>query len=224
MKKRGIYDVRFMTKDGPDAYFAQLTNDEVSQLMERLVEYTAAGEITDPEIKLIDEAIAVSMSQMKELLEGRFGVLEKGRPDVSKVEERFDPETEEIVRDLLVGAFEGGSNDWYRLESKKFPPGSKYEDFKEDGRMQPRRPDGSADYYHWSQLIPMFPGGQLVIRDVSEGEGETHVLDLPALKKAWITLKGKYPKVYKRVIEQSSDAGDADVFLQLAVFDDVIYG
>jgi hypothetical protein len=63
-----------------------------------------------------------------------------------------------------------------------------------------------------------------VIRDISEGEGETYVLDLATLKKAWITLKGKYPKIYKRVVEQSWDAGDADVFLQLAVFDDVIYG
>jgi hypothetical protein len=224
MPKRGIYDVRFVTKDGPDAYFAKLTADEVQQLMERLVEYTAAGEITDPEVKLIDEAIAVSMSQMKEILEGRFGVLEKGRPDVSKVEERFDSETEGIVRDLLSGAFEGGSNYWYRIESKKFPPGSKYEDFKEEGRMQPLRPDGSADYYHWSQLIPTFPGGQLVIRDISEDEGEALVLDLPALKKAWILLKGKYQKIYKRVIDQSWDASDADVFLQLALFDDVIYG
>jgi hypothetical protein len=90
--------------------------------------------------------------------------------------------------------------------------------------MQPRRPDGSEDYYHWSQLVPTFPGGQLVIRDIGEGGGETHVLDLPALKKGWILLKQKYPKIYKRVIEESWDASDGDVFLQLALFGDVIFG
>lgn len=90
--------------------------------------------------------------------------------------------------------------------------------------MQPRREDGSEDYYHWSQLIPTFPGGQLVIREVGEGEGETHVLDLAALKKGWMLLRQKHAKIYKRVIDESWDASDADVFLQLALFDDVIFG
>lgn len=224
MAKRDIYDVRFVTGDGPDGYFAKLTPDEFEQLKETLSQYSANGDVTEAEIRLIDENISLSFAQLKETIEDRFGVLEKGRPDVSRVDERMDPETEKMVRDLLVGAFEGGSNQWYRIESKKFPPGSKVQDFKEGGRMQARRADGSEDYYHWSQLIPTFPGGQLVIRDVSDGEGETHVLDLAALKKAWILLRQKYPKIYKRVIDESWDAADADVFLQLAVFDDVIFG
>lgn len=63
-----------------------------------------------------------------------------------------------------------------------------------------------------------------MIREVSEGEGETLVLDLAALKKGWILLKQKYPKIYKRVIDESWDASDADIFLQLALFDKVIFG
>jgi hypothetical protein len=224
MAKRDIYDVRFVTRDGPDGYFAKLTQSDVEKLKEALGEYAASGEITEAEVRLIDDSISLSFDQLKEALEGRFGVLEKGRPDVSRVDERFDQKTEEIVRDLLVGAFEGGSNYWYRIESKTFPPGSKMADFQEGGRMQPRRPDGSEDYYHWSQLIPMFPGGQLVIREVGEGEGETFVLDLPALKKGWILLKQKHPKIYERVMEESWDAADADVFLQLSLFDKVIFG
>lgn len=224
MAKRDIYDVRFVAGDGPDGYFAKLNPQEVEDLKEALGQYAAAGDITEVEVRLIDENISISSGQMKEMLEGRFGSLEKGRPDASRVDERFDEETEKLIRDLLVGAFEGGSNYWYRIDSKKFPPGSKMEDFKEGGRMQPRRPDGSEDYYHWSQLIPTFPGGQLVIRDVGEGEGETHVLDLAALKKAWMLLKQKHPKIYKRVIDESWDASDGDVFLQLALFDKVIFG
>lgn len=224
MTKRDIYDVRFVTADGPDGYFAKLTSDEFQNLKEALAEYSAGGDISEAEVRLIDDNISLTFAQMKEMLETRFGALEKGRPDASRVDERFDEKTEQIIRNLLVGAFEGGSNYWYRIESKKLPPGTKMKDFSEGGRMQPRRPDGSEHYFHWSQLIPTYPGGQLVIRDVAEGEGETHVLDLPALKKGWMLFKQKYPNQYKRVIEENDDAGDADVFLQLALFDEVIFG
>lgn len=222
MPKRDIYDVRFVTKDGPDGYFVKLTESEANQLKDVLGEYSVAGEITEAEIRLVDESISLSFEQMKNLLGEWFGVLEKGRPDISRVEERLDPKTEQMVRDLLSNAFEGGSNYWYRLDGKKLPPGTKMADFQEGGRMQPRREDGSEDYFHWSQLIPTIPGGQLIIRD-TEG-GEAHVLDLPALKKGLMLMKQKFPEHYARVLDQRDDASDADVFLQLALFDDVIFG
>ena len=222
MPTRHIYDVRFVTGDGPDGYFAKLTQKEFEELRDILSTYAASGEITEPEIRLIDESISLSFGQLKSTMEDRFGVLEKGRPDVSRVEERLDEKTEKMVRDLLVAAFEGGSNYWYRIDGKKLPPGTKIEDFKKGGRMQPRRPDGSEDYYHWSQLIPTIPGGQLILRE-TEGN-EAVVLDLPAIKKGLMLMKQKYPKHYERVLDESYDAGDADVFLQLALFDDVIFG
>ena len=222
MAKREIYDVRFVTGDGPDGYFAKLTEPEANQMKDVLSEYAAAGEITEAEIRLIDESISLSFEQLKSLFGERFGVLEKGRPDVSRVEERLDPKTEQMVRDLLVAAFEGGSNSWYRIDGKKLPPGTKMADFKEGGRMQPRREDGSENYYHWSQLIPTIPGGQLIIRD-TEGD-EAHVLDLPSIRKGLMLMKQKYPKHYARAVDESYDASDGDVFLQLALFDDVIFG
>jgi hypothetical protein len=182
MAKRDIYDVRFVTGDGPDGYFAKLTQPEVEQLKELLGRYAESGDITEVEVRLIDENISLDSNQLKKELETRFGVLEKGRPDVSHVAERFDEKTEGIVRDLLVGAFEGGSNYWYRIESEKYPPGSKKEDFREGGRMQPPNPDGSQGYYHWSQLIPTFPGGQLVIRDIGRGR---------ARRMSWTFLRSK---------------------------------
>lgn len=222
MPTRHIYDVRFVTGDGPDGYFAKLTQKEFEELRDILSTYAASGEITEPEIRLIDESISLSFGQLKSTMEDRFGVLEKGRPDVSRVEERLDEKTEKMVRDLLVAAFEGGSNYWYRIDGKKLPPGTKIEDFKKGGRMQPRRPDGSEDYYHWSQLIPTIPGGQLILRE-TEGN-EAVVLDLPAIKKGLMLMKQKYPKHYERALDESYDAGDADVFLQVALFDDVIFG
>lgn len=217
MPKRDIYDVRFVTKDGPDGYFAKLSQPEIIQVKDMLGEYAGAGEITEPEVRLIDESISLSMEQLKSTLGERFGILEKGRPDVSRVDVRLDDETEKMVRDLLVTAFEGGSNYWYRIDGKKLPPGTAMADFKQGGRMQP-----SGDYYHWSQLIPTIPGGQLIIRD-TEGD-EAHVLDLPAIRKGLMLMKQKFPKHYARALDESYDAGDADVFLQLSLFDDVIFG
>lgn len=222
MPKRDIYDVRFVTGDGPDGYFAKLTSFEFNELRDLLGEYAAVGEITEPEIRLIDESISLPFDQLKNTLGERFGILEKGRPDVSRVEGRLDEKTEQMVLNLLSNAFEGGSNYWYRIDGKKLPPGTKMADFKEGGRMQPRRPDGSENYFHWSQVIPTIPGGQLTIRD-TEGD-EAHILDLPALKKGLILMKQKFPERYARVLDERDDAEDADVFLQLALFDDVIFG
>jgi hypothetical protein len=225
MAKRDIYDVRFVTGDGPDGYFAKLTPDEFEKLKETLAQYSATGDITEAEIRLIDENLSLSFDQLNKELENRFGALEKGRPDASRVDVRLDPKTEQMVRDLLVAAFEGGSNYWYRIEGKKLPPGTKIADFKEGGRMQPQRGDGSEDYYNWAQLIPTIPGGQIVIREVGEGEGDTYVLDLPAIRKALMLFKQQYPQKYKRVVEHEDyDASDGDIFLQLALFDKVIFG
>lgn len=57
------------------------------------------------------------------------------------------------MRDLLVSAFEGGSNYWYLINGKQLRAGLKMADFKEGGSQQPK-----GDYYHWSQLIPTVRG------------------------------------------------------------------
>lgn len=220
MAKKNIYQVRFITEnEGIESLLVAAEPAEIEALKETLNTYAAAGEVHEIDIILVDERVSVSPEQLKRNLEGRFGALKKGLPDESRVDERFAPKTESIVRDLLVTAFEGGSNYWYRIEKEKFPPGTKKADFVEGGRMQPE-----GNYYHWSQLIPTIPGGHLVIRDVSEGQGETFVLDLPALKRAWVLLREKFPKRYKRILDEDFDAADGDAFLQLATFGDVIYG
>jgi len=219
MPKKALYNVRFVTPQGPEGFITKLSPEEFDELKGRLQGYSEGGDITDAEILPIDESTAVSYDQVRENLDARFGALEKGRPDVSRVDERFDPETERHVRDLLVGAFEGGSNYWYRIDGKTFPPGSKPADFKEGGRMQP-----PGEYYHWSELIPTYPGGSLTIREVGEGEGEAEVLDLAALKRGWILLKEKHRESYDRIMQGNEDASDGDLFLQLALFGEVVFG
>lgn len=132
---------------------------------------------------------------------------------------RFSPDVEKMIRNLLVSAFEGGSKYWYRVDSYKLPSGTTWKDFQEGGRMQPE-----GDYFHPLELIPTFPGGSLIIRDISEGEGDTYVLDLSALKRAWRLMEEKFPEHYGRIRAENDDANEGDMFLQLATFGDVIYG
>lgn len=214
-----IYLVRFMTKDGPVIQPVKTDDREDVQEMRGILSILEeSGDIREADILAVTEQVSLTPAQWAAEMEKSFGPLGKGRPDASRVDERLDPQTEEMVRDLLVGAFEGGSNYWYRIESKKLPPGTSEKDFKEGGRMQPEH------YYHPLQLIPTIPGGQLVIREVSEGMGETHVLDLGALKRGLMLFKEKYPKKWKRAMEGNADASDADVFLQLSLFGEVIFG
>jgi hypothetical protein len=132
------------------------------------------------------------------------------------------PPTIQTIRDLLVTALEGGSNYWYTIDHKKnvYPAGTSFKDFKEGGKMQI-----PGNYYHWSELLPTIPGGAIMITDkTEEGEQKSYRLDLPALQKGLSVVKHKYPKRYKEIMEDNMDAEDGDVFLQSAVFGEVIYG
>ena len=64
--------------------------------------------------------------------------------------------------DLLVSAFEGGSNYWIQEVISNPPAGTKYEDFKEGGKYEP------DDYYPAYQILP-FVGGSLTIIDNEDG-------------------------------------------------------
>lgn len=220
-----IHQISFHTKQGLEVFLVKVKNDhELEEIKEILGILEEAGDIMSPAIEPVTPEGALTIDRWQYQIERQFGAIRKGRPDVSRVNERMDPETEKMVRNLLVSAFEGGSNYWYRIESQKLPPGTKKSDFSDGGRMQPRRSDGSQDYFHWSQLIPTFPGGHLVIREIGEGEGETFVLDLAGLKKGLMIMKKEYPKNYKRVLDENDDADDGDLFLQLALFGKHIYG
>lgn len=134
---------------------------------------------------------------------------------------KVDSKKIKLIRDLLTTAFEGGSNYWYTIDDQQPPPGTTMDDFREGGRMQT-----PGDYFHWSQLIPTIPGGHLIVMDklADEGVDSKYRLDLEALDKGLRLFKQHYPKRYAEVIEENYDANHGDLFLQLSVFGDVIYG
>jgi hypothetical protein len=117
-----------------------------------------------------------------------------------KVEQTF---TQERIEDLLCCAFEGGIGYWAQIKTAKTVK--------------------DADYAH------QFPtrGGSVTLSD-STGEGwpevRTEQLDFLALTAGLQTMADKYPKHLADFTQDNEDAETGDVFVQCAIFGDVIFG
>ena len=108
------------------------------------------------------------------------------------------------VQDLLVSAFEGGSNYWYYgLRVKALPEG--YEE----------KPQ------HWHAEVPCQPGGEVSFRDM---DGGRHTLSMETLERGIRTMRSRYDRHYRNVLSENEDAETGDVFLQCCVFGGVVYG
>lgn len=120
------------------------------------------------------------------------------------------PFKDEKIRGLLCCAFEGGSNYWYHDLDYQLPEGARLPD-----------PD-DPDYWHWSQIVPLLPGGHLTMLD---GEDETQRLDRDALERGIKVLFEKYPRHFADAMrDHTMDAITGDVFLQCCLFGEVVYG
>ena len=75
----------------------------------------------------------------------------------------FTPSERDQILGLLVSGMEGGINYWAQIIDAEYPAGTTAKDFHEGGKMQPK-----GDYYHWAELVPMTPGGAVIIRDTEE--------------------------------------------------------
>jgi|ERR1700719_1571764 len=121
--------------------------------------------------------------------------------------------TPQEVSNLLCSAWEGGSAYWATCESTVEP--NRWE-FDSDSQYT-----GSASHYSFD--YPLNPGGAAIIRDTYGDEG-TKVLDRAAVQKGLALLAEKHPLRFARMLAEDADAEDGDVFLQLCLFGDVIYG
>jgi len=113
------------------------------------------------------------------------------------------------VRDLFIGAIEGGSNYWYMIESDNLKEITKAEKFISE--------------------LPFYEGGYLMISDDAEGVGtgeltEPVKVDIEAIKKGVQVFATIEPKHFANFINDNSDATTSDVFFQAVVFGKIIYG
>ena len=124
--------------------------------------------------------------------------------------------TQDTVRGLLCTAFEGGSNYWYtNVEPLDFPDGKSLVDYAQGGSMQ-----SQDNYWHWSQLIPT-TGGSVKVETV---DNDVFHLDDKTIQSGLSLMSTKYEKHFSDVLTENYDATTGDVFLQLCLFKEIVYG
>lgn len=109
--------------------------------------------------------------------------------------------TKENLIDLFVTALEGGSNHWYYI--KTLPNNVK-----------------SAETIGEHILN----GGYIQFFDIENTKELLGDVDMNSLLDAIQLLKNKYPNEYENILMEEFDANDADLFLQLCVMGEVVFG
>ena len=104
------------------------------------------------------------------------------------------------IASLLVGAFEGGSNYWYTLESYT------------------KAPSGCLDYEGVAAGDATW-----IVLDAEEPE-EKLTLDRAALERGLRAMGEHYPWQMENLLQENDDAETSDVFLQCCLFGKVIFG
>lgn len=107
-----------------------------------------------------------------------------------------------VVEGLITTAFEGGSNYWYT-------------NLKADDA------DKLDDVEYWHIELPMMEGRYVTFKDIDDDE---HRLDIDAIQRGLGVMAAKYPRHMNDALNENDDGDTADVFLQCAVFGEVVYG
>jgi hypothetical protein len=118
--------------------------------------------------------------------------------------------TKTQVQDLLTSALEGGSNYWYMLETPD---------------------DHDTKVPYWERV---FTVGLLISNGKDTPKGTKPEGNDPGYKEVLVNtariqtalqlMQSKYPRHFVALVNDQGDAETGDVFLQLCVFGEVIYG
>lgn len=116
--------------------------------------------------------------------------------------------TKENIIDLFVTALEGGSNHWYELKTL------------------PNKVVGLGKNVSSAEAIGehILNGGYIQFYDIENDNELLGTVEMDNLLDGIQLLKTKYPEVYENIIMDEYDAGDADIFLQLCVMGEVVFG
>jgi hypothetical protein len=112
------------------------------------------------------------------------------------------------ISDLLCSAFEGGSNYWYMIDHYEYPIGSCDKDFE----------------FKYLE-IPLVVGGSVIIgNSFKDKKYMNKVLNLKSINKGLKLLAKLYSNHFNDFITENDDAITSDVFLQLCLFGELVYG
>ena len=128
----------------------------------------------------------------------------------------------EDIINLFVDALEGGSNYWYEI--RHLPKEVRYK-AKEMGESVS---EAIGEY--------ILNGGYVQFYDAEEeyddddyqekysDKGLLGTVDMNSILEAITIIKKDYPHVWENILDEQYDANDADVFLQLCVMGEVMFG
>jgi hypothetical protein len=139
------------------------------------------------------------------------------------------------IADLLTSAFEGGSNYWISKVTKVKPVEWSFYSDPDLGRQTEGGPPKI-----WLADYPLNPGGKLTFRiteSFDKADTRDYELDLPRIKKGIeMFLRGEgfgkdsdgTPRIVKHhaanFLSEDDDAETGDVFLQICLFGEVVFG
>lgn len=109
------------------------------------------------------------------------------------------------VQDLLCNAFEGGSNYWYEIKEFVYPENLSRKD---------------VEYPH---LELPFIGGTIIVGDNCNDMPDKE-LSQETIKSGLNLLAKKYPHHFADFIAENDDATTGDVFLQLCLYEEIVFG
>jgi len=144
--------------------------------------------------------------------------------------------TKQDIIDILITALEGGSNYWYLM---KLPENIKsYGESTSESVGEYILRGGLIDFYDKEEYYDVrraLKNGDYNIGDSDDMVDEKSYkedientklghIDMNRILEAITKIKSEYPEVWKNILLENADAGDADVFLQLCVMSEVVYG
>ena len=142
--------------------------------------------------------------------------------------------TKEDIIDLFVTALEGGSNYWYYMD---LPDNIKSYGQSISEAVGEYILQGNKVYFYddelRSEVIRNFNKGEYTIQgDVidqkrfDEDIDETFLgyVDMDKILDSISVIKTEYPEIWENILLEQADAGDADVFLQLCVMGEIVFG
>lgn len=128
--------------------------------------------------------------------------------------------THQRISDLLIGAFEGGSDYW--MAGYQVVKNVAKKDYERLGNSV--GVEGAINRY---SFLPLLPDNGLIIKlqDPHDVDPEKiAVLNLESIQKGLQVLADKYPHHLRDIISENDDANTADCLVQAAIFGELVYG
>jgi len=142
--------------------------------------------------------------------------------------------TKDDIIDLFVTALEGGSNYWYYVDIPKNI--KSFGDTKSEAIGEYILQGNKVNFYDYEERLEVMKrynkgeyniqGDVVNQKEFTEDLEETYLgyVDMNKILETITILKKDYPEVWENILLEQADAGDADVFLQLCVMGEVVYG